>query len=338
MTSFWTQLEEHCATRYEGEHCNFDHSSSSKGIPEAETSVAPLSHYGFLRVKGADAHTFLQGQTSADFRQVSTSEAQRGAYCTPKGRMLTSFLAAGSADNDVLLRMRGNLVESSKAVLAKYAVFSKAELSDASTEFIGLGIAGEQAAALVSQQFGSSPATYNAVVSSELGLAIQIDSLGQRYELWLHADQAFACWQHLLTQAKATGSLSWDELAINDGIADVCAATVGDLIPQMLNYDATGTVNFKKGCYTGQEVVARLHYRGTAKRRLYRGTVQSGHVVEGDEVFADDKAQASGLIANTANGKALIVLARDALSATKLHTTSGAILGDIQPPPYDLKD
>ncbi len=338
MTSFWKQLEAQSTARYEGEHCYFDQSTGANTLAQAKTVIAPLSHYGFLSVKGADAHKFLQGQTTADFRRVSTAEAQRGAYCTPKGRMITSFLAASIVENDVLLRMRRNLVENSKVVLAKYAVFSKAELSDASSNYVVLGIAGDQAAALVSQHFGAAPAAYSAIVSATQGLAIQTDSHGHRFELWLHADQAFACWQQLTSQASEIGSNDWDELAIDDGIADVCAATSEQLIPQMLNYDATGAVNFKKGCYTGQEVVARLHYRGTAKRRLYRARVQSGAVAEGEEVFADDKTQASGLIACTANNKALIVLARDALTASKLQTASGAILGDILPPPYELKE
>lgn len=339
MTIFWTELEACFGARIEGEHCYFDQRPDSEAQPTDQARIAPLSHYGFLRVRGPDANTFLQGQTTADFRHVSTSEAQLGAYCTPKGRMLTSFLAAGAAEHDVLLRMRRDLIDNSKAVLGKYAVFSKVELSDASNEFVAIGVAGPQAAALVKLALNDTPTAKNAVVASEQGLAIQVDARGQRYELWLPANQALDQWRKLSTQATAIGSKTWDALAIDDGIADVCAATADALIPQMLNYDAIGAINFKKGCYTGQEVVARLHYRGTAKRRLYRATVQSGQVVEGEDVFADDKPQAVGLIATASDsGKALVVLARDAVSANKLQTASGAVLGEILPPPYELKD
>lgn len=334
MTTFWTQLEDTSGARLQGEHCYFDRTDH-----HGETVAAPLSHYGFLRVKGPDAHKFLQGQATADFRQVTTSSAQRGAYCTPKGRMITSFIAACPAEHDILLRMRRNIVDSSQAVLAKYAVFSKAELTNASEHMIAVGVAGKQAADAVKHLLGEAPATQFAVVSTDKGLAIQTDQNGQRFELWLPANKAFDHWQQLTAQTTVMNSTAWDDLSIADGVADVCAATAEELIPQMLNYDAIGAVNFKKGCYTGQEVVARLHYRGTAKRRLYRASVSSGQVSEGEEVFADDKAQAVGLIAaRSDSAKVLVVLARDALDAERLHSTSGATITDVLPPPYELKE
>lgn len=338
MTTFWTQLEEHSGARLEGEHCYFD-SPSTETNPAHQTVIAPLSHYGFLRVKGPDASKFLQGQTTADFRLVTPQSAQRGAYCTPKGRMVTSFLAASLLEHDHLLRMRLNIVESSKAALAKYAVFSKAELTDASTDIVAIGVAGPRAGELIAQIVGESPSALLASAVSGSAVAVQIDDAGERFELWLPASKAFEHWQALAINAAAIGSGDWEAMNINDAIAEVCAATAEEFIPQMLNYDAIGAVNFKKGCYTGQEVVARLHYRGTAKRRLYRASLQTGTVSEGDEVFAGAKPQAVGIVASTSSrNTVLVVLARDALNAEELRTASGAILGNILPPPYALKD
>lgn len=309
--TIWTHLEEHFGARIDGPHCYFASTSNEAATAGDQVLLAPLSHYGFLQVSGPDAHSFLQGQTTADFRAVSTQAAQRGAYCTPKGRMLASFVAACPTENDILLRMRRDTIENCAAVLGKYAVFSKVKLNDVSREFVALGVAGDQASALIRQTLGRAPEGKNVVVTHENGLAVQLDSDARRYELWLSDDSAIDHWQGLASEARIISSSTWDALAIDAGIADVCAATSEELIPQMLNYDAIGAVNFKKGCYTGQEVVARLHYRGTAKRRLYRATVTAGHPQEGEQVFADDKPQAVGLIAaSSIAGNALVVLAR----------------------------
>ncbi len=333
MTTFWTQLEALSGARLDGEHCYFDAETTSELI------AAPLRHYGFLQLQGPDAHTFLQGQTTADFRKVSVRQAQPGAYCTPKGRMVSSFVAACPAENTVLLRMRRDILENTKTVLSKYAVFSKVELRLADDDYIGIGLAGDGAAEVVERLFEERLTTQFATTVSPAGLAVQTDTEGKRFELWLEAQTALNQWQQLVKTVQAASSTHWDELAIEAGLADVCAATVESLIPQMLNYDATGAINFKKGCYTGQEVVARLHYRGTAKRRLYRAQASGKPVQEGDEIFASDKAQAVGVVATASpSGKALVVLARDAATDSSLHTGSGASLHSIEPPPYPIKD
>ena len=338
MTTFWTQLKETAGARLEGEHCHLTPATDERDS-DTDTVVSPLPQYGFIRVKGPDANIFLQGQTTADFRRVTTHSAQPGAYCTPKGRMVSSFVAACPVEHEVLLRMRRDIVVSSQAVLAKYAVFSKAELTDASDQFIVLGLAGEQAPRLIEQIFGEKPAAHWASVTDGRALAVQTGQNEHTFELWLPESDAFAHWQALSAQATAVSSSTWNDMNIDSGIADVCAATADELIPQMLNFDATGVVNFKKGCYTGQEVVARLHYRGTAKRRLYRARVASGKTVEGDEVFAGDKTQSVGVIATAApSGKVLVVLARDALESGDLRTASGAALTEVLPPPYTVKE
>lgn len=330
MTTFWTQLEA---------DANLGDGNDNLASALEGALVSPLRQYGFVGVEGPDGHGFLQGQTTTDFRQVTGAQARAGAYCTPKGRMLTSFVAATPAEHRILLRMRRDIVANTLTVLGKYAVFSKVSLSDASNGWVALGLAGRQAGELLKSTLGAAPQAHFEVCEAGQGLALQTDTGGERFELWLPEEAAFDCWQRLVQQARPMSSAVWDELNIDAGIGEVCAATVEAFIPQMLNFDATGAVNFKKGCYTGQEVVARLHYRGSVKRRLYRARFDGGEAHPGDAVYAEESTQAIGNVAGaTATGKALVVLSREAATATDLRLASGAHLTQIEPPPYEVKE
>lgn len=338
--SFTSQLEADNA-RINGEHCHFPGSPTHRAIGE-QTLVIPLSQYGFMRADGPDGEKFFQGQTTADFRQVSTNQARDGAYCNPKGRMLASFTAARLTEQTLILKLRRDCVTDGLSVLSKYAVFSKVELADASGDYVAIGVVGAQAKACLRQAFPSLAESFlSDSASNDTSLATCIDEqtvilqrAGDRFELWLPATLAAQVWPVLRQHAHVAGSQVWDALDIEAGTVAVCAATREEFLPQLLNYDLTGAVSFKKGCYTGQEVVARLHFKGVPKRRLYRACID-GEVNAGDEVLDGDKPVGT-VACCTDDGTAAVVLATGSAASTGLHLKNGATVSEVTPPPYGL--
>ncbi|MBB3045991.1 hypothetical protein FHR99_000227 [Litorivivens lipolytica] len=315
--------------RFEGEHCLFDTAPAS----ESDTNLlVPLTPYGFVEATGPDGQTFFQGQTTADFRQVSATQARPGSYCTPKGRMLASFSAARLDEDTLLLQMRKDLIEDTLTVLAKYAVFSKVKLSDASESYTGIGLVGPDAKALLSSVCETTPDGPLKTCALPGGIVVQCDEAGQRYELWLKPEQAAEVWQALSSKAQAVSSTHWDGLRIAAGDVPVVAATRDEFLPQFLNYDLTGAVNFKKGCYTGQEVVARLHFKGVPKRRLYLARLE-GPAKAGEEVLDGEKTV--GMVALSGpDQQVALVLATASADSANLQLKGGARVVEVTPPPY----
>ena len=262
-----------------------------------DNSIALLTYYGLLAISGPDTETFLQGQTTCDVAEVNDHSSRPGAYCTPKGRMVTSFQLARLDSEHFLLRMRRPLVDSSQAVLAKYIVFSKAEQHNASDDYIAVGLRGDNAAAAVNSAFGATPEGLYGTVSSDGNIAIQLDDTGKTFECWIQTDRIEALWPALSRGLKLQGSRSWELLTMRRGHGEVTADTAEIFTPQMLNYQLTGAVSFTKGCYTGQEVVARLHYKGKLKRHMYR-IVAATPMAPGDPLYSDTGTQTIGEIVN----------------------------------------
>ena len=301
------------ATVLDNGHCRFD--SDDNRAEAGENFIAPLSHYGLLRTAGPDSAKFLQGQTTCNLDEIDDQQARPGAYCSPKGRMVSSFLAGRRNDQDYLLRMRRDIVASTQATFGKYIVFSKAEQSDISAQTVILGLYGPQAKDNIEAAFGACPAGQHQLVHSGDQLAIQLDEAGQCFECWLTIDQAEQLWPRLSHNLDLRGSEQWQLLTIQQGIGEVGAATVGEFIPQLLNFPQIGAVSFNKGCYTGQEVVARMHYRGKPKRGMYRIQLSGAAPQEGQELYSDGDQSIGTIVNAVAVGadqyQALAVLAHD---------------------------
>lgn len=301
---------------------------------------ANLHHYGFLSIIGPDTVKFLQGQTTCDVAKISTELATLGAYCTPKGRMICSFLAASPAENTIYLRMRQDICASSLAVLSKYIVFSKADIADASEQLKAYGFYGAEAATWLKGLFGSLPAARFGSVSAEDKTLIQIDEAGEQFELWLKADNAANDLANCTVTEGTTDD--WTTINIHAGIGDVCAATQEEFIPQMLNMDITGAVSFSKGCYTGQEVVARMHYRGKSKRRMYSAQFiennTANNIAEGAVVHIDGESQAVGHVVQVSNNAALLVLTEEAAKQSKLQLGDQTVALSFTPLPYAVDE
>ena len=301
-----------------------------------------LAREGLLHISGPDSLTFLQGQTTCDTREVDPSRAVPGVYCTPKGRTVADFLLVELGEEQFVLRMRQDIVATAATVLGKYIVFSKAELDPASEAWQIAACWGSDAASILAGIFDSVPQSRYACVAGDTYRLIQMDDAGTLFECYLRSDSDLAT--QLAGECNAGEPGDWEAAQISAGIARIESATVEEFIPQMLNYDLTGFINFTKGCYTGQEVVARLHYRGKPKRRSYAGTIEaSAAPAPGTPLFTSGEGQSVGNIVNACtDGHGII---RVLACATADGATSGLHLADSEGPqitlaelPYSLVD
>ena len=290
------------------------------------TIIAPLAHYALLAVEGADSAKFLQGQTTCDVQEADNEHSVAGAHCTQKGRMLSNFQLGRRDEQALWLRMRRDIVESTRASLGKYIVFSKATLRTAE-ELIPIGVHGPAAAAAVRSLSGAAGGGRHCTARTEGGLIVQQDNAGQWFECWLPRAEALAFWEHNQTRLTPTGTRYWRWLNIRAGQGEICAATADQFIPQMLNLHITGAVNFKKGCYTGQEIVARTQYRGQIKRHMYRLAKQGAAPAAGSDLIMDNGHKLGTVVDSVAleaqSCELLAVLS--AADADQLSSDSGTV-------------
>jgi tRNA-modifying protein YgfZ len=290
--------------------------------------VAPLHHLGVIRVQGADAASFLQGQLTQDFALLGAGEARLAAFCTAKGRMQASFIGFRRGDDILLVCSRDVLAPTLKR-LSMFVLRAKAKLTDASAEFVLAGLAGDAV---------PSPASPPWTLTESAG--------GQLVRLYPADGQPRALWVGPAGPTLPAGATMdpalWQWGEVRSGIATVTAPIVEAFVPQMLNYESVGGVNFKKGCYPGQEVVARSQFRGTLKRRAFIVHADD-ELAAGQEVFrAADPEQPSGLVAQAAPSPeggwdAIVSLQLSAAEAGDLHagTAAGPAL-KLLPLPYLL--
>ncbi|ABA73100.1 MULTISPECIES: CAF17-like 4Fe-4S cluster assembly/insertion protein YgfZ [Pseudomonas] len=291
-----------------------------------------LSHEGVLAVRGADAGKFLQGQLTCNINYLSETQASLGARCTQKGRMQSSFRIVLEGDG-VLLAMAGALLEPQLADLKKYAVFSKSKLTDESASWVRFGL--DHGDAALSSLGLELPAETDSVARHEGLIAIRVSP--NRAELWVPADQADTVKGKLCAQLTEAELNQWLLGQIRAGIGQVMPSTRELFIPQMLNLQAVGGVSFKKGCYTGQEIVARMQYLGKLKRRLYRVKLDAAELPEpGTALFAPSHGSSIGEVVLAArtekNIELLAVLQAEAAEAGDLH------LGSAEGPALHLLD
>lgn len=301
-----------------------------------ETVLCDLSHLGLLQLQGNDAFTFLQGQVTNDVKQLSNHLAHYSGYCTPKGRLLALFLAF-SHHNQLYLQMPGELVESIAKRLKMYVMRSKVEIQNVSDTFIKIGLNGTKAVELLGSVFAEVPQNDYGVVVLENGTLLKLPGSQPRFEILCDIAHAPAIWNALLAQAKPVAAAHWEWLEIQAGIPDVVINTQEEFVPQMLNLDLIGGINFKKGCYTGQEIVARTHYLGTVKRRTYLAHLNATEVpLAGDDVINSMNETVGKIVRSAAspNGgcDVLAEIRLESLDAGELRVNDTKI--EIQELPY----
>lgn len=297
--------------------------------------LCDLSHLGLLEISGADAVTFLQGQVTNDVKLLAGTNAHYSAYCNPKGRMLALFLAFAHYDH-LHLQFNRELLEPIMKRLKMYVMRSKVEIKDVSDSIIKFGLNGPQAASMLASVFSKIPTVDYELVSLENGATLKLPSVNgdARFEIFTDAVNAPVIWDALKNNCQIIEKPHWDWLEIQAGIPDVELKTQGQFVPQMLNLDILNGINFKKGCYTGQEIVARTHYLGSVKRRTYLAEItaesQSDTTPQaGDKVLDATKNEVGQIVRvapNTANGfDALIELRIEAKEAGNMACNDAAI-------------
>ena len=262
------------------------------------TIACDLSHLGLLQLDGADTVTFLQGQVTNDVRLLNGSNAHYTGYCNPKGRLLALFLAF-SQNGQINLQLPKALVTPIMKRLKMFVMRSKVDIQDVSDSTYKFGLRGPKATQILSAIFGKIPQQDFELVTSENNAILKLPGTA-RYEIFTQADNAQHLWNTLKKDATPVGANAWEWLEIQAGIPQVNAQTQEEFVPQMLNLDAFDAINYKKGCYTGQEIVARTHYLGKIKRRTQLAHLVSDQKPNLNEDVVDANGQAVGKIVRCA--------------------------------------
>lgn len=236
--------------------------------PPNATSWDILTDWTLLAIEGVQARQFLQGQVTCDLIDLPVNLSRLGAHCNPKGRMLFSFRALIEQEQRLLLRLPSSMLEIAQKTLSKYLAFFKADQQSLADTVLLRGIAGPEARSLLTQQLGAPAMDAGAWVACGTQKIVTLDE--QRFECWLTPEEALRLDNLFEERRVIHGNNLWRLLDIRAGLGEVLPQTSEAFIPQTLNYQLLEGVSFRKGCYTGQEVVARLHYRGKLKRHMYR--------------------------------------------------------------------
>ena len=281
--------------------------------------AAPTPHWGLIRATGPDAGNFLHGQLTNDFAALGPTEARLAAYCSPKGRMLASFVAWRSTDDEILLACHPSVLAATVKRLSMFVMRAKCKLSDASADWSVTGLVGSAA-----ESAGLALAVWQHTVVGAVHWIRLPDAAGLQRVVRVEAAGGAA-------PAATLGLADWRWLELQSGIATIEAATADQFVPQMLNYELVGGVNFQKGCYPGQEIVARSQYRGTVKRRTFLYDCDAIGIAAGAEVYeAADPSQPAGMVAN---GAARPGGGSSALVEVKLTAVDGSLhVGSVDGP------
>jgi folate-binding protein YgfZ len=286
--------------------------------------VSPLAHFSLLRVSGADAMPFLQGQLTCDLQQVTPGKACFGGYCSPQGKLLATFVLI-MTPSDYLMLVPGDLAEPLLQRLRKFVLRSRASL-ELESELRALGVGGPAAAGLLAEAVG--PVPENALETVQHPSATLVRLPGPGFLALSAAGGPASLWASLAARVTPAGSAAWDWLHVQAGIPWITAASQDAFLPQMVGLDAIGGVSFEKGCYPGQEIVARTHYRGEVKRRLARGHVDAP-ARAGDRLLSSSGGEPRGTVLNAAPAPAggfdllVVVQVADAGELLRVATPSG---------------
>ncbi len=311
----------------------------------ADCACMDLSWLGLIRVAGGDAASFLQGQVTNDTRRIDEGHAALGGYCTPKGRMLSLFRMF-QRDDAIYLLLPAERLEATIQRLKIFVLMSDVQLSDASDELVRVGLAGECAPALLAAKSGEAPSAMNQVmIHGDLTL-IRVEGEMPRFLVVGPVEAMQSLWGRLAKRAEPVDSAYWRLLDIRAGVPSVWEATAEAFVPQMANLQLIDGVSFTKGCYTGQEVVARMQYLGKLKRRMYPGTIAIDEAPPpGTSLYseASQSAQGSGKVVDAVgneNGQveALVVAEIQAAESGPLHVGSEQdVTIELREPPYGFK-
>ncbi|MFT6300200.1 MAG: folate-binding protein YgfZ [Saprospiraceae bacterium] len=281
MNNWHTFLQLQGASFLNDKEVSFGENLSAYSDSSKRQCFSPLTHLGALLVKGEDAKKFLQGQITCDIDNLSIRSSILGARCNPKGRTLVNFQLHEVKDNNFLLIMHHSLVASTKDELSKYAAFFKVSLLDVSEEYGILGVCLNNIKDEFKAPFSSSIYYYD---DTRALIAVPVK-------------KAEAQWFELIDDYLPVGTVAWNLFDIQSGFVLLQKETSGAFIPQMLNMDHLDAISFTKGCYTGQEIIARMKYLGTLKRKMHRVSRLNQEIPSiATEVYLPDAKQVVGTV------------------------------------------
>ncbi|MFQ5470025.1 MAG: YgfZ/GcvT domain-containing protein [Gammaproteobacteria bacterium] len=264
-------------------------------VINAGNIIADLSHQGLIAVQGQDAQSFLHSQFTNDMKRVDTATSQLSGYCNPKGRLLAIFRVY-QIDDGYILSLPMDMVESIISRLQKFILMARVRVHDASHTMAHIGLSGPQGDIKLKEITGATPERINAVVQIE-GLTIaRIPGPSPRFEIFGSFDAVETLWSKLDVHAAPVGRDAWDLLDIQQGIPSIVMETSEMFVPQMVNLELIEGLSFKKGCYPGQEIVARMQYRGKTKRRMFRAHITQDSdysPAPGTQIYAPDQTEQS---------------------------------------------
>jgi tRNA-modifying protein YgfZ len=276
----------------------------------------PAGPLGIIRAQGADAVKFLQGQLTQDVALLGLAEARLAAWCSAKGRMLASFVVLKNTQDDILLICNASVLATTLKRLQMFVMRAQCKLTDATHQFELQGLAGSAIEKIAGRAgFAWVTSRNDAEITVQLPdgwhlgaavpCAVRIRPVaGDVAATVSHSSPSTAAdvqtLQPQADQSQADDLALWQYLGVTSGIAHITPPIADAFVPQMLNYESIGGVNFKKGCYPGQEVVARSQFRGTLKRRAYIVS-STMPLAAGQEVFdSTDPDQPCGTVASAA--------------------------------------
>ncbi|MBS0316610.1 MAG: folate-binding protein YgfZ [Proteobacteria bacterium] len=267
-----------------------DSDTAAQAPAAALNGVAPLPRLGVIGVQGDDASKFLHGLLSQDFLQLGGTEARLAALCSPKGRMQASFIALRRGTSEILLVCSRDLLPATLKRLTMFVLRAKVRLRDASDAFVLFGVAGD---AIDSRADSLDKPWAVATFGDKFRVGLY-PADGQPRALWIAPAGAAA------PPGEPLAAELWDWGEVRSGVVTLSQPVVDAFVPQMLNYESVGGVDFHKGCYPGQEVVARSQFRGTLKRRAYLAHCDEP-LSAGQELFhGSDPSQPCGRVAQAA--------------------------------------
>lgn len=233
--------------------------------------ISPLTHYGIIAISGPDAPAFIQNQFSNDVRLVSANHSQLNAYCSPKGRVLAFFRLLLLHDRYLLILPKERLTAIQQR-LKMFVLMSQVTIEDISEQLALVGCCGGDTEDNLKKHFAELPELGECKEENQT-FVINVSNSRQQYIVLGPTSAMPEIWNQLSESATITGPHMWQWHSIQAGIPEVYENTADEFVPQMLNLHSINAINFKKGCYPGQEVVARMHYLGKQKRRMYLGWI-----------------------------------------------------------------
>ncbi|MCB1735828.1 MAG: folate-binding protein YgfZ [Gammaproteobacteria bacterium] len=319
----------------------------SFGNPNRELQVSPagevicdLSHLGLISAHGEDAKAFLQGQFCNDIHHVDAQHSQLSAYHTAKGRML-ALMRIFQRDQGLYMELPRDILEDTLKRLRMFVLRSKVTLDDASDAFVRIGLAGPKAADRLHAAVGPFPSDPGKVVQVNDLTVLRLPGVHPRFEICGELGDIKRVWNDLNVDCAPVGAPVWKLLNIRAGVPVIYAVNREAYVAQMANLDRLGGISFTKGCYTGQEIVARMHYLGQLKQRMFAAVVNSD-AKPGDELFADQ--QPTGKVIEAAaypeGGTAVLAVMRVAAhdaGDVRLGAPNGPVLRFLDLP-YALSD